>query len=120
MRNLVIRLLINAAALWAAARWVTGIELSGSVTKVLFVALIFGLVNAVIRPIVRFFSFPLIILTLGLFTFVINAGMLWLTAQISSSLFVAGPRAALMGALTISVVSWALSVVAPDGKKDKD
>lgn len=120
MRNLVIRLLINAAALWAAARWVNGIELSGSVTDVLFVALVFGLVNAVIRPIVRFFSFPLIILTLGLFTFVINAGMLWLTAQISSSLFVAGSRAALMGALTISVVSWGLSVIAPDGKKDGD
>lgn len=119
MRNLVIRLLINAGALWAAARWVTGINLSGSAGDILIVALIFGLVNAFIKPVVRFLSFPLIFLTLGLFTFVINAGMLWLTGQISANLTVAGPRAALVGAVVISLVSWALSVVLPDGN-DKD
>ncbi len=118
MGNLVIRLLINAGALWAAARWVTGVDLSGSATDILIVALIFGLVNAFIKPIVRFFSFPLLILSLGLFTFAINAGMLWLTAQLSSNLTVTGARAALVGALVISIASWALSIFLPDGNDD--
>lgn len=118
MRNLMLRLLINSAALWAAARWVSGIELRGSFADILVVALIFGAVNAIIKPVVRFFSFPLIVLTLGLFTLVINAAMLWLTAQISSSLWVSGAAAALVGAVAISFVSWALSLFLSDGKDD--
>ncbi len=119
MRNLILRLLINAGALWAAARWVSGIELFGTASDILVVALIFGLMNAFIKPIVRFFSFPLIIVSLGLFTFVINGAMLWLTGEISGNLSVSGPRAAILGALTISAVSWALSVLLPD-KDDSD
>lgn len=118
MRTMVIRLLINAAALWAAARWVSGIELRGAITDILVVALIFGLINAIIKPIVRFFSFPLILLSLGLFTFVINGAMLWITAQVSPNLSVASPRAAVFGAVTISLVSWALSTLLPDGDDD--
>jgi len=117
MRNLVVRLLINAGALWAAARWVEGLSLNGSFANILLVALLFGLVNAVVKPIVRFLSFPLIIVTLGLATFAINGAMLWLTSLLTSHLGVADFRAALLGSLVISLVSWLLSVLLPDEKQ---
>ena len=118
MKNLLIRLLINAGALWAAARWVDGIDLSAKLSDILVVALVFGLVNALIRPVVKFLAFPLIILTLGLATFFINAAMLWLTAQFTGSLSVRGIGAALVGSVVISFVSWILSVMLPDGDRD--
>lgn len=114
----VIRLLINAAALWAAARFVDGLALTGGFTDVLIVALIFGAVNAIIKPVVRFFSFPLIILTLGLATLVINAGMLWLTSLLTPHLRVDGFMPALFGAIVVSLVSWVLSVTLPDDSDD--
>ena len=120
MKNLLIRLLINAGALWAAARWVSGIELTSSMTGILVVAFIFGLVNALIRPVVKFLAFPLIFLTLGLATFLINGAMLWLTAQLTPHLSVRGMGAAIIGSVVISVVSWLLSVVLPDGDEDDD
>ena len=115
MKNMLIRLLINAAALWAAARWVDGIELTSDWVGILVVAFLFGLVNALIRPVVKFFAFPLILLTLGLATFVINGAMLWLTAQLTGTLSVRGLGAAVIGALVISIVSWLLSMLLPDG-----
>ena len=120
MKNLLLRLLINAGALWAAARFVSGIELTSDIMGILTVALIFGLVNSLIRPIVKFFAFPVIILTLGLATFLINAAMLWLTAQFTTHLSVRGIGAAIIGSIVISIVSWFLSVVLPDGKDDDD
>ncbi len=118
MKNMLLRLLINAVALWAAARWVDGIDLTTDWVGILIVALLFGLVNALIRPVVKFFAFPLIILTLGLATFVINGAMLWLTAQLTANLSVRGLGPAIVGSLVISVVSWLLSVVLPDGDDD--
>ena len=70
-----IRILINAAALWVATRFVDGITFQGDWVRLLGVALVFGLVNAIVRPIVKLLTLPLLILTLGLFTFVINALM---------------------------------------------
>jgi putative membrane protein len=82
------------------------------------VALIFGLVNAIVRPIVRLLTLPLFVLTLGLFTFVVNALMLLLTVWISGRLdlpfVVDGFGAALLGALVISVVSFMINVALPD------
>ena len=119
--HLVARWLVNAVALLVAAWLVPGIRL-GSAGRapggndwatLAVVALIFGVVNAVIRPIVILLSLPLEILTLGLFTFVINALMLLLTSGIAQRLdlgfLVDGFRAAFVGALVVSVVSFLLS-----------
>lgn len=112
-----IHLVITAAALWAATHFVSGISYQGGVGTLLLVALIFGVINALVRPIVKLFSFPLVLLTLGLFTFIINACMLWLTSALSRSLgigfHVAGFGPAFWGALVVSLVSFALSLVAP-------
>lgn len=118
--KLIIRLLINAVALWAAAQLVTGISLEGNLITVLFVALIFGLVNAIIRPILTIFSLPFIVVTLGLFIFVINALMLWLTSALIGALSVSGFGAALLGSLVISLVSWVLGEVLKDDEKSRD
>ncbi len=127
-----IRLLINAAALWAAA-YVTASLLGGgsislpdlrtdggainsaAVLNLLGVALIFGLLNAFIRPILKLLTCPLQALTLGLFTFVINAFMLWLTGPISQyfrlQFSVNTILAALVGSIIVSIVSIVLSLV---------
>lgn len=110
MEKLVIRLFINAVALWGAATVVSGVTLSRDFWAVLMVALIFGVVNALIKPLVTLLTLPLVILTLGLLTLVINAGMLILTASLTRHLSVAGFGAAFLGALVISLVSFLLSV----------
>jgi len=118
MTRLIIRWLINAAALWAAAELVSGIGYEGW-PALLIVALIFGLVNALIRPILRLLTCPLQILTLGLFTIVINALMLlltsWLAEQFNIAFWVSGfwPDAVL-GALVVSAVSIVLSIFLKD------
>jgi putative membrane protein len=78
-----VRLLINAAALWVAVQVVDGIDHRGSIWSLLFVALVFGALNASIRPVLKLLSLPLVILTLGLFMFVINALMLMMTGWVS-------------------------------------
>lgn len=95
MRNFVIQVGINALALWIASWILPGMNIAGSPTAgtnatlstilaYLFIGLIFGLVNALVKPIVKLLSLPVTILTLGLFTIVINAAMLWLTSWLSS------------------------------------
>jgi putative membrane protein len=114
----VLRLLVNAAALWVATRIVPGVTHSGSGASLLLVALVFGLLNALLRPILTLLSCPLLILTLGLFTFVINAVILLLTSALSGSLgigfHVDGFWAAFLGALVVSVVSILLSIFVRD------
>lgn len=112
--RLILKLLINAAALWVAAKLISGITLEGEFLTILLVALVFGLVNTFIKPILKILSFPVIILTLGLFTVVINAAMLGLTAAITAALSVADFWAALLGAIVISVVSTVLSWFIPE------
>ncbi len=115
--KLIVRLLINAVALWAAAQFVTGIDLTGDIGGILFVAILFGIVNALIKPLVKLLSLPLTLITLGLFTLVINAFMLQLTAWLSSNLTVSGFVPALGGAIVISIVSWLLSTFLGDDDK---
>lgn len=114
MRGLLIRWFINAVALWVAVQLV-GIEATENVTTFAAVALIFGLVNALIGPILKFLTCPLIMLTLGLFTLVINAVLLlvtsWVAEQLGLVFRVEGFWQAFLGALVISVVSFVLSVV---------
>jgi putative membrane protein len=110
----VLRLLINAAALWVAIRIVSGVSFDGSWASLFFVALVFGVLNASVRPLLKLFTLPLLILTLGLFTFVINAVMLMLTSRVSDWLrlgfHVTGFGSAFLGALVVSLVSFLLSV----------
>ena len=107
------RLLINSAALWVATRLVSGISYQGNWLGLLFVALLFGVINISVRPVVKLLALPLLILTLGLFTLVINGLMLWLTSSLSGVLglgfHVAGFRPAFWGALVVSIVSMLLS-----------
>jgi putative membrane protein len=108
------RLLVTAAALWVATVIVPGVTRTGGWLPFLFVALIFGIVNGTIRPVARFFAFPLIILTIGFFALVVNGLMLWLTSALSSAFglgfHVSGFWAAFFGALVVSIVSTILSL----------
>jgi putative membrane protein len=110
-----VRLLVNAAALWVATRVVPGATYSGGLLPFLGVAVVFGAINAVIRPVARVLTFPLIIVTLGIFTLVVNGMMLWLTGSLAAGLglgfHVAGFRAAFWGALVVSIVSTILSML---------
>lgn len=121
----VIRLVINAIAIWLAAQWLSGIYIADSgqgtgtdIVILLGIALVFTVVNAFVKPIVKLLSLPLLILTLGLFTLVINALMLLLTAWLSSQtewgLTIDGFWTAVWGALIISVVNFVLSALVPD------
>jgi len=113
-----IRLLVNMAALWAATRIVPGVTYGGGAAGLLAVALIFGLVNATLRPITKLVTCPIILLTLGLFTFVVNGLMLWLTSSLAGGLglafHVAGFWPAFWGALVVSFVSVVLSFLVHD------
>ena len=122
MLSPLLRVVINAVALWVAAEVVDGITVGGATDQdravtLLLVAVIFGLVNAAIRPVVRLIALPLYLLTLGLITFVINALMLlltsWLSRQTTLEFAVDGFGSALLGALVVTVVSWMLNLVLP-------
>jgi putative membrane protein len=125
MKNFVVKTLANAGALAVAVWLLDKITLTGGSTgkkvgTLLLVALVFGLVNFLVKPIVKVLTFPLFILTLGLITLVVNALMLlltsWLADKLDLSFHVEGFWTAVVGGLIISVVSWALNVVLPDGK----
>ncbi|HZM59740.1 MAG TPA: phage holin family protein [Vicinamibacterales bacterium] len=117
------RLLINAAALWVAIQFVPGISFRGEWPFLLAVSLVFGALNVVVRPVLKFLTFPFFIVTLGLFTFVLNAIMLWLTAVVSNALGlgfdVNGFRAAFVGALLVTVVSFVLSLFVKSSDDDR-
>ena len=119
-----IRLVITAVALWAAVHLVQGITYEGPLYKLLIVALVFGVVNAVVRPILTALTCPLIVLTLGLFLLVLNGLMLWLTALLSGRLGlgfrVDGFVPAFIGALVVTVTSAILSLVVADPHERDD
>ena len=110
-----IRLLVNAAALWVATQVVPGVSYAGGPVPMLGVALVFGVLNASLRPLAKILTFPLIIVTLGIFALVINGLMLWLTSSLSSALglgfHVSGFWAAFWGGLVVSLVSMILSML---------
>lgn len=122
--SILVRLLINAAALWVATQVVDGISFTGTVPALLGVALVFGVLNTILRPILKLLTFPFLILTLGLFTFVLNAVMLLITSAASEALgldfHVEGFIPAFIGALVVTIVSFALSIFfGPDDDKGK-
>ena len=113
-----LRLVITAAALYAAVYLVPGITYEGPLLSLLIVALVFGVVNAIVRPILVSLTCPLIVLTLGLFLLVLNAVMLWLTSALSGALGIAfrvdGFVAALVGGLVVAIVSAVLNIFVSD------
>ncbi len=115
MRNFFLRWIINAIALYVAAHLVPGITAPEELGMLALVALVFGLVNACIGPLLKLLTCPLILLTLGLFTLIINGVLLWVTSWLSAWLGlpfrVEGFGPAILGALVISLVSWAMSLL---------
>jgi putative membrane protein len=109
----VIRLVVNAAALWVAAQLVSGFVITG-VTPLILAALVLGLINAIVRPILLILTLPLTLLTLGLFLFVLNAFCIWLTSRLVPGFEVHTFLAAVLGALVISVVSWIVTAFLSD------
>ncbi len=118
MTRFLLRWAINAAGVYAAIWIVPGINFFGDWTGILWIALIFGLLNALVRPLLKFLTCPLIILTLGLFTIVVNTLMLMLTSSVGQSFGLAfmvdGFWSALLGSLVISLVSVVLSIFVRD------
>jgi putative membrane protein len=124
--GIVIRLIISALALWISTLVIDGINVSGSAAEqagtLLVVAAIFGLVNAVLRPIIKVLGCWAYALTLGLVALVVNGALLMLTSFIADKLDLSFDvdkfwPTAILGALLIGVVSWLMNLVVPDGKK---
>ncbi len=130
MGSFLLRAALTGFALWVVTLIVPGISFTGGATTlqevgiIFVVALIFGIVNAIIKPIVQILSIPLYILTLGLFHIVINALMLWLTGEVSDALdlgfHVSGFRAAFVGGLVVTVVSFVLSLLVKPATRTND
>ena len=123
MKNFVVKTIANAGALAVAVWLLDKITLTGDGTAkkagtLIVVALVFGLVNFLVKPILKVLTFPLFILTLGLITLVVNALMLlltsWVCGKLQLSFHVEGFWTAVLGGLIISVVSWALHMILPD------
>ncbi len=115
--RLILRILINAAALWLTAQVIDAFQLTGDILGILIVAVIFGLVNALIRPVVSLLSLPITCLTLGLFTLVINTVMLLLTDALAGNLLTISSSSpgrlvwAFIASILISLISVVLSSV---------
>ena len=116
----IVQILVNAGALYAANYLIDGIDFVGEWWKFLLVALAFSLLNTYLRPILRILTFPITIVTMGIFLVVINAVMLMLTSAISEQLqlgfSVADFGAAFLGAIVVSIVGWVLSMVVGAGR----
>ena len=106
----ILRVLMAALGLWLATEWVAGIEVSTATTLIL-AALLLGVVNAIVRPIVVILTLPFTLVTLGLFLLVVNAAMLGLVAYFVPGFSIAGFWPAFWAAIVVSVVSWIGSVL---------
>lgn len=106
--NLIIRWLVNALTLLGIAYYLPGIGVSGFYAA-LVTALVMGLLNAIIKPIIIFFTLPINILTLGLFTLVINTFLFWLAGTIVKGFAVVGFWPAFLGAVIMTLVNWLLT-----------
>lgn len=119
MLRLLVRLIVNAVALWVAVELVPGLQFEGDWVSLLIIAFIFGLVNALVRPIIILLTCPLIVLSLGLFVLVINTLMLALTVWLSREVLDLGLTstgfwATFLGALVISIVSGVINLLIKD------
>ena len=123
MTKFILRWTINAIALFLAVYFVPGINLESGWTSIIWLALIFGLVNAFLRPLLKLLTCPLIILTLGLFTLIINTILFYVTDWIGSffgvGITIHNFWAAFLGALIVSVVSIVLTFLVRDELDDR-
>lgn len=116
MAGFLFRAALSMVGLWIATRWVSGIRIDDAQTLVL-AGVVLGVVNAIVRPIAVILTFPLTILTLGIFLLVVNAGMLALTAWLLRGFHVADFGAALLASLLVSVTGWIGSMfIGPRGR----
>jgi len=113
MRGLLIRWLITAVALWLTSLMVGGIQVDG-LMPLFFAAVVLGIFNALLRPLVLIITFPINLVTLGLFTFIINGLMLKLTGDVVRGFSVHGFWSAVVGAVLLSVISFALNLFISD------
>ena len=122
MFRFLIRLVVNAVSIWAAVQLVPGLNYEGSTASLLLVALVFGIVNALVRPLLLLLTCPFIILTLGLFVLVVNTIMLSLTVWLSSvfdlGLTSTGFWTTFLGALVVSIVSSIINLIIKDNNED--
>src|SRR5262245_52761616 len=120
----IVRLLVTAASLWVAVQFVPGITYTGSWVGLLGVALVFGIINAIIRPILYLLTCPVIVLTLGLFVLVLNALLLALTSAVSQAFglqfHVSGFLAALLGGIVIGITSAVLNIFVGGKRKEEE
>ena len=118
MRGFLIRTAISALGLWIASKLVSGLHFDNGGT-LLLAALLLGVVNAVVRPLLVILTFPLTLLTLGAFLLVVNAAMLGLVAAFFDGFHVVGFGAAVLGAIVVSITGWIASwFIGPRGKVD--
>jgi putative membrane protein len=110
VRGFIWRWALNAVALYFTARLITGIEITGF-GAALVAALVWGFVNTVIRPFINILTLPINILTVGLFTFVVNGFLLWLVADVVNGFNVTGIWHGIFGAIVLSVISSFLSAL---------
>jgi putative membrane protein len=114
VRSLLLHWVLNAAALWVAAALIPGLDFTGGLGDLLLVAAVFGIINSTLRPLLTILTCPLIMLTLGLFTLVLNALMLLVTGRLSESwnlgFTVSGFWSAFFGGLVVGIVSTILSL----------
>jgi putative membrane protein len=105
MMRFIIQAIAAALGFWLASRIVPGVH-AGSVASLLAAGVILGVINALVRPILIFLTFPLTLLTLGLFLFVVNGITVWLTAALLHGVRVDGLWPAILASLVITVISW--------------
>jgi len=123
MTKFILRWVINAVALYLAVYFVPGVSLQGDWTSLIWLALIFGLINAFLRPLLKLLTCPLILLTLGLFTLLINTFLFWLTSQVGQAFGIGftieGFWPAFLGGLVVTVVSVVMSLIFKDELKGR-
>lgn len=106
----VISFLLNALALWVVTYFYSGVH-ADSTLALLVAALVFGVVNAIVRPILLVFSLPFIILTMGLFIFVVNGVTFWLVGGLVPGFHVDGLWAGIIGSVLLGIVSWVINAI---------
>jgi len=123
MTKFILRWAVNAIALYLAVYFVPGVNLEGGFVSIIWLALIFGLINAILRPLLKLLTCPLIFLTLGLFTLLINTFLFWLTGEVGQAFgigfSVAGFWPAFFGGLVVTVVSVIMSLLLKDELKGR-
>ena len=123
MRHLLVRWLVNALALWVAVALLPGLHFDRGIGGLLVVAAVFGIVNALLRPILTVLSCPLVVVTLGLFLLVINGVLLWVTGWVSDrydlGFHVDGLLWAILGGLIIGLVSTAATLAIGDNREKR-